>query len=160
MFSKTLLNVFSKRKAEIPDLTLFRHALDTLEQKMNISIKDYMIGGSLGLYLQGFPLSKSVHDIDLIMPDTPKICKKLDYMVKTYGDELLFHQYFTHEPNYYAFKIDGMEYNVWVVPNFKSTIFTDLGPVQSAYLIMKYKKTYGRDKDQDYFDKLIRKINL
>lgn len=149
-----------ERKRPEVDLNKFRHALDTMEKAMRIDGKDYVIGGSLGLHLQGFPLDKPVRDIDMIMPDTPQINRKLKLMMNLYGDEMLFHRYFEHEPNYYAFKIHGMEYNIWVVPDFKQGIFTELGAVQSAYLIMKYKKKYGREKDKWYFDKLNKEINM
>lgn len=146
-----------KKKEINQDIQKFKYALRAFEKAVGVSYLGYEIGGSLGLYLQGFPLDKPIHDIDLIMPDTPSINKRLDKLMSMFGDKVAF-TYFEHESNYYAFKIHDIEFNIWVVPDYNPTIMTDLGAVQSAYLIMKYKKTYDRDKDQDYFDRLYKSM--
>ena len=67
-----------KKKEINQDIQKFKYALRAFEKAVGVSYLGYEIGGSLGLYLQGFPLDKPIHDIDLIMPDTPSINKRLD----------------------------------------------------------------------------------
>lgn len=133
----------------------FHEVLDRFLESVGRKREDAIIGGSLGLFVQGFPITDVFHDIDIEMTYTPELEKALTLLQTSNPtqDKGMYPDRSETVVRRRDFYFNGVKFNVWLVPNIEARpyMYMNYFKYGSVLSILKYKFSYAREKDWDYY---------
>lgn len=147
----------AKKAAELTKIRS-REYLELLDEFLSVLGLDRggaVIGGSLALYIQDMPV-KGIHDIDIEVTATEKVKSLLIAMAAaTASPQDKSYLEGKKQGNMERFDViyKGVKINVWLVPNIevRPYMYKDYFKFASIMSILRYKLSYKRPKDIEYF---------
>lgn len=129
---------------------MIQNLLQALERFKEEIDDNFIVGGSLALYQQGFECEPHDIDLELKTEDFDKIC-----LLKALNSTYVGNEDSCRYPsiqNHYRFRFYGVMIDVWVVNEFDYKRFVYKDYIRYADVISVMKKKIALKREKDYKD--------
>ena len=135
--------------------------VEKLSNILEIDKNNILVGGSLSLFISGFPIEGYINDLDIEIEFSKNMFEKLSLIQKTTNSKRNSVEYygdFDKTPRFDII-IDGFKVNVWLPKQLSEMfVYKDYVKYKAPMEVLKYKLGYARVKDIQYYKLLISKL--